>query len=438
MSIYIAGPKFYFDEILNPEVNVCLDPLAKKEFTFMIQMKIVKEVNVTVEATIRPNNQCPQSKIAFENPNIQKKLIQVKPEGFPIETVNTEFMCIQNNVEENVNLGKHIIPRNLVEGSNRDFVTVSGDILAPAIKNLEKLVDYPTGSGEQNMLSILASTSIRKYLDGISQNDPNLVAKTKHLMKSGYEKQEESFRHINGSYSIWGPKDSDSKSSIWLTGLVVKAYSQASKYIDINKERADQLKLAKTRRYLRKQQQKPDGCFKTEGFQPYYQSQEDSDASLTAFVSIATSEAGYGDTRLIGKAFKCLREKVNENSSLYTKALTAYAYALENKTVEAREVTQWLIENAIVNEGEIFWKINTDFWRVNVVTSQDVEITAYILLTFLKTANNIDENANDVQTNEAGKKPQLSAEVSFEENHVRIVFQRGMSIHVVEVPFPEI
>ena len=53
-------------------------------------------------------------------------------------------------------------------------------------------------------------------------------------------------------------------------------------------------------------------------------------------------------------------------------------------------------------------------------------------------ANNIDENANDVQTNEAGKKPQLSAEVSFEENHVRIVFQRGMSIHVVEVPFPEI
>jgi hypothetical protein len=48
-----------------------------------------------------------------------------------------------------------------------------------------------------------------------------------------------------------------------------------------------------------------------------------------------------------------------------------------------------------------------------------------------------DENANNVQ-NEASKEPQLSAEVSFEENHVRIVFQRGMSIHVVEVPFPEI
>ena len=381
------------DEILNAEVNACFDPLERKEFTFMIQMKIVKEGNVTVEATIRPDNEC-QSSIAFENPNILEKLIQVNPEGFPIETVNTEFICIQNNIEENVNLGKHSLPRNVVEGSNRDLVTVSGDILAPAIKNIEKLVASPTGSGEQNMLSILASTSIRKYLDGINQNEPNLVAKTKNLMKSGYEKQEETFRHINGSYSIWGPKDSDSKSSIWLTALVVKAYSQASKYIDINKERADQLKLATTRRYLRKQQQRSNGCFKTEGFQPYYQSQSDSDASLTAFVSIATSEAGYGDTRLIGKAFKCLREKVNKDSSLYTKALTAYAYALENKTEEAREVIGWLTDNTISKEteGKIYWKVDTDFWSVNVATSQDVEITAYILLTFLKTANNIDEN----------------------------------------------
>ena len=42
-------------------------------------------------------------------------------------------------------------------------------------------------------------------------------------------------------------------------------------------------------------------------------------------------------------------------------------------------------------------------------------------------ANNIDENAYDVQNNEAGKEPQLSAEVSFEENQDRIVFQRCMS-----------
>ena len=40
--------------------------------------------------------------------------------------------------------------------------------------------------------------------------------------------------------------------------------------------------------------------------------------------------------------------------------------------------------------------------------------------------------------NSGEKKPPLTAQVSFEDNHVRIVFQRAMSIHVVEVPFPEI
>ena len=83
----------------------------------------------------------------------------------------------------------------------------------------------------------------------------------------GYEKQEKTFRHKDGSYSIWGPQTSDSTSSIWLTALVVKAYSQASKYIDINSERTDQVKIARTRRYLRRKQQRSDGCFKTEGFQ---------------------------------------------------------------------------------------------------------------------------------------------------------------------------
>ena len=36
------------------------------------------------------------------------------------------------------------------------------------------------------------------------------------------------------------------------------------------------------------------------------------------------------------------------------------------------------------------------------------------------------------------KKPPLTAQVSFEDQHVRIVFQRNSNIHVVEVPFPEI
>ena len=43
-----------------------------------------------------------------------------------------------------------------------------------------------------------------------------------------------------------------------------------------------------------------------------------------------------------------------------------------------------------------------------------------------------------IKTEEIPKKPPLTAQVSFEDQHVRIVFQRNSNIHVVEVPFPDI
>jgi hypothetical protein len=36
------------------------------------------------------------------------------------------------------------------------------------------------------------------------------------------------------------------------------------------------------------------------------------------------------------------------------------------------------------------------------------------------------------------KKAPMTAQVSFEDNHVRIVFQRATNVHVVEVPFPDL
>ena len=47
--------------------------------------------------------------------------------------------------------------------------------------------------------------------------------------------------------------------------------------------------------------------------------------------------------------------------------------------------------------------------------------------------NNIDENAYDVQNNEAGKEPQLSTEISFEEPQFRTVFQNGHKLKFLEI-----
>jgi len=56
---------------------------------------------------------------------------------------------------------------------------------------------------------------------------PNDFVQAKKYMKIGYDRQNELYRHSDGSYSIWGPaRDPSSQGSMWLTTFVVKAYSQ--------------------------------------------------------------------------------------------------------------------------------------------------------------------------------------------------------------------
>ena len=55
---------------------------------------------------------------------------------------------------------------DLVEGSARAWVAVTGDIMAPALANLDKLVTTPYGCGEQNMVSVVPNIYLLGYLQG--------------------------------------------------------------------------------------------------------------------------------------------------------------------------------------------------------------------------------------------------------------------------------
>ena len=69
-----------------------------------------------------------------------------------------------------------------------------------------------------------------KYLQGKGVNLPEVEKTAKKYMKIGYDR-EQKYRFPDGSYSVWGPRDEDAEGSVWLTAFVVKAFSQASKYI---------------------------------------------------------------------------------------------------------------------------------------------------------------------------------------------------------------
>ena len=114
----------------NFEANVCLKAQDSQTEQFTIKARELHEVNVTVEAKIEDFEGCsePAGEATGFADTVQKP-IQVRPEGFPMERVQSEFQCREQSDEPaTIQLEDLAIPSNdeLVEGSARAWVTVTG------------------------------------------------------------------------------------------------------------------------------------------------------------------------------------------------------------------------------------------------------------------------------------------------------------------------
>ena len=89
--------------------------------------------------------------IIYHYSDVLRKPIEVKPTGFPVEKVNSEFICRkEDDPETNLDMDALTLPRDMVEDSCvYAWITVTGDIMAETLFNLEKLVPWPCGCGEQ-------------------------------------------------------------------------------------------------------------------------------------------------------------------------------------------------------------------------------------------------------------------------------------------------
>merc|ERR1719414_1681511 len=231
------------------------------------------------------------------------------------------------------------------------------------------------------MISMVPNIYVVKYLKGTGQNKPQLISKAEKYMRSGYQRQEQNYRHGDGSYSIWGPRDEDAEGSVWLTAFVVKAFSQASKYIDINRRGLEQ-----SQSWLNSKQDSDTGCFKMDGFVVHSELAKDSKVGLTASLLITMLESGdeeLANLEVIDSAFRCLENNLFDNTTNYAKSLAAYAFSLKDSfTEKSTEILDELIQQAnSAQPGKSFWTANPNG---GYITSQDVEMTAYNALTLIK------------------------------------------------------
>lgn len=113
------------------------------------------------------------------------KPILVLPEGFPVEVTKSAFICPKEFIDDSSLTWNLDLPENLVAESARAYVSLIGDILGPALENLEKLVRLPMGCGEQNMVLFVPNIHVINYLDATHMENSVLKSKAIKNMEKG-------------------------------------------------------------------------------------------------------------------------------------------------------------------------------------------------------------------------------------------------------------
>ena len=88
------------------------------------------KVNITVKATIDNSvNDCPKVAAGDGYADSLVKPLNVKPEGFPVEKVESDFKCLDAKQTGTFSLPGLELPSNLVKDSERAWVEVSLGII---------------------------------------------------------------------------------------------------------------------------------------------------------------------------------------------------------------------------------------------------------------------------------------------------------------------
>lgn len=92
-----------------------------------------------------------------------EKSLLVEPAG-AMERINRGFLLdltAKPQIMENITID---IPKNAIPESAMIEVSVVGDLVGSAIKNVENLIQLPVGCGEQTMVNFVPNIMVLRYL----------------------------------------------------------------------------------------------------------------------------------------------------------------------------------------------------------------------------------------------------------------------------------
>ncbi|KAM4584753.1 complement C3-like [Odontesthes bonariensis] len=193
------------------------------------------------------------------------------------------------------------------------------------------LIREPSGSGEENVISMSLPVIATIYLDNTNQWESVGLEKRneaiEHIMR-GYQ-NELAYRKTDGSFFAL----SNSQSSTWLTAYVAKVFAMAHNLMAVETR-----VICDAIKFLILNTQRPNGMFFEMGHVTGDVAGTDSDASLTAFCLIAMQESRelcfhtvYTMSSSIDHAVAYLEQRLPGLTNPYAVAITSYALANEDK-----------------------------------------------------------------------------------------------------------
>uniref|UniRef100_A0A8C6P9A6 Alpha-macroglobulin receptor-binding domain-containing protein n=1 Tax=Nothobranchius furzeri TaxID=105023 RepID=A0A8C6P9A6_NOTFU len=270
-------------------------------------------------------------------------------------------------------------PGNVIEGSARATVSVLGDILGRALKNLDGLLQMPYGCGEQNMALLAPNIYILEYLQKTQQLTPAIKEKASNFLTSGYQRQL-NYKDIAGAYSTFG----SGPGNTWLTAFVLRSFHKAQSFIYI-----DETKMEASKTWLI-ERQNITGCFVQSGklFNNRMKGGVSDEVTLSAYITAALLETNSSvNDPVVSRSLSCLREFTNDFSNTYTTALLAYVFTLAGDMETRAHLLQHL-DSVAVKQGFTYWSQTSS----ETSASLSVEISSYVLmakLAFSQTAEDL-------------------------------------------------
>lgn len=354
----------------------CVCSEESKTFQWIITPSALGKVNITVRAeAVQSRELCGNEVVTLPDKGRIDTVMQsvlVEAEGTKQSITQNELICLTDSPQEtSVSL---TLPKVFVKDSAKSFVTVLGDLMGRALRNIGDLLAMPYGCGEQNMLRFAPNIYILQYLESTGQLTPQIKDRAITFLESGYQR-ELTYKHYDGSYSAFG--NSDPSGNTWLTAFVMKSFGGARQYIFIDQNNIDQAK-----EWLGQQQQE-NGCFASVGrlFHIDMMGGVSNEVTLSAYITAALLELGVQRTDpMVVRSLTCLRESSSDITNTYVTALLSYTFTLAGDE-QMRQNLISNLDNQARREGVgRYWTLANN---VQPTGSLEVETSAYVLLALL-------------------------------------------------------